>query len=65
MHNGAQPVLSLLIKTKIAQHETNNTKAPTSHRILKEGLFILDSNYKVWDSGGPQVPTGHSYIPLK
>ena len=64
MHNGAQ-CFHWRSKLRSHKHETNNTKALTNHGILIEGHFVLDRNSKVWDSGGPQVPRGHSYISLK
>ena len=64
MHNGAQ-CFHCWSKLRSHKHETSNTKALTNHGILIEGHFVQDRNSKVWDSGGPQVPRGHSYISLK
>ena len=54
MHNGAQ-CFHCWSKLRSHKHETNNTKASTTHGILIEGHFILDHNSKEWDSGGPHI----------
>ena len=55
MHNGAQQCFHCWSKLRSHKHETNNTKASTTHGILIEGYFILDHNSKEWDSGGPHI----------